>query len=242
MSKFQQCKSQCPRGFSCHSCLCFSQAVHGHRNSPARLEEASGGYVLERPFPKKAVEKAANKKKPLIAPNSMIGPFNPFWELGNGLSGMIPVIACAPWQRVLKSRQPQSVPTMSTSLRWNHLSDHPLVQWGMPRGVSQETSLPRKGIFKKQPSMTFNILCYFNITVINSRLAYIFQSAHNYWYHPRKGVLKKTASQNGRESTNHRIWWDGRFFLLVDSRPFLEEAFLGTIFLERKRTIIRIYR
>ena len=33
------------------------------------------GYVPERPFPKKAVEKAVNKKKPIIPPNSMIGQF-----------------------------------------------------------------------------------------------------------------------------------------------------------------------
>ena len=33
------------------------------------------GYVPERLFPKKAVEKAANKKTPLISPNSMIGQF-----------------------------------------------------------------------------------------------------------------------------------------------------------------------
>ena len=33
------------------------------------------GYGPETPFPKKAVEKAANKKKPLIPPNSMIGQF-----------------------------------------------------------------------------------------------------------------------------------------------------------------------
>ena len=33
------------------------------------------GYVPERPFPKKAVEKVANKKKPSIPPNSMIGRF-----------------------------------------------------------------------------------------------------------------------------------------------------------------------
>ena len=59
------------------------------------------------------------------------------------------VISCAPLERVLKSRQPQSVPTMLTSLWWNHLSDHPLVQWGITRGVSQETSLPRKGLLKK---------------------------------------------------------------------------------------------
>ena len=32
-------------------------------------------YVPERPFPKKAVEKAANQKTPLISPNSMIGQF-----------------------------------------------------------------------------------------------------------------------------------------------------------------------
>ena len=51
--------------------------------------------------------------------------------------------------KVLNSRQPQSVPTMPTSLWWNHLSDHPLVQWGITRGVLQETSLPRKGLFKK---------------------------------------------------------------------------------------------
>ena len=31
---------------------------------------------------------------------------------------------------MLKTRLPQSVPTMPTSLWWNHLSDHPLVQWG----------------------------------------------------------------------------------------------------------------
>ena len=50
---------------------------------------------------------------------------------------------------VLNIRLPQSVPTMSTSLRWNHLSDHPLVQWGITRGVPQETSLPRKEPLKK---------------------------------------------------------------------------------------------
>ena len=33
-----------------------------------------------------------------------------------------------PLARVPKFRQPQSVPTMPTSLWWNHLSDHPLVQ------------------------------------------------------------------------------------------------------------------
>ena len=33
------------------------------------------GYVPEGSFPEKAVEKAANKKKPLIPPNSMIGQF-----------------------------------------------------------------------------------------------------------------------------------------------------------------------
>ena len=32
-------------------------------------------YVPERLFPKKAVEKADNKKKPLIPPNSMTGQF-----------------------------------------------------------------------------------------------------------------------------------------------------------------------
>ena len=37
---------------------------------------------------------------------------------------------------------------MPTSLRWNHLSDHPLVQWGITRGASQEASLP-KGAIKK---------------------------------------------------------------------------------------------
>ena len=47
-----------------------------------------------------------------------------------------------PLARVLKSRQPESVPTMPTSLWWNHLSDHPLVQWGITRGVSHEISLP----------------------------------------------------------------------------------------------------
>ena len=60
------------------------------------------------------------------------------------------VISCAPLDRVLKSRQPQSVPMMPTSLWWNHLSDHPLVQWGITRGVSQETSLPRQGLLKKE--------------------------------------------------------------------------------------------
>ena len=34
-----------------------------------------GGYVPERPLPKMAVETAANKKKPLNPPNSMIGQF-----------------------------------------------------------------------------------------------------------------------------------------------------------------------
>ena len=33
------------------------------------------GYVPERPLPKMAVETAANKKKPLNPPNSMIGQF-----------------------------------------------------------------------------------------------------------------------------------------------------------------------
>ena len=33
------------------------------------------GYVIERPFAKKAVEKASNKKNPLIPPNSMISQF-----------------------------------------------------------------------------------------------------------------------------------------------------------------------
>ena len=39
---------------------------------------------------------------------------------------------------------------MPTSLWWNHLSDHPLVQWGITQGVLQETSLPRKGLLKKK--------------------------------------------------------------------------------------------
>ena len=55
-----------------------------------------------------------------------------------------------PLARVLKSRHPQSVPTMPTSIWWNHLSDHPLVQWGITRGVSPETSHPRKGLLKKK--------------------------------------------------------------------------------------------
>jgi len=42
---------------------------------------------------------------------------------------------------VLKTRLPQSVPTMPASLWWNHLSDHPLVQWGA-WGASPETPLP----------------------------------------------------------------------------------------------------
>ena len=37
---------------------------------------------------------------------------------------------------------------MPTSLQWNHLSDHPLVQWSITRGASQEASLP-KGAIKK---------------------------------------------------------------------------------------------
>ena len=37
---------------------------------------------------------------------------------------------------------------MPTSLWWNHLSDHKLVQWGITRGASQEASLP-KGAIKK---------------------------------------------------------------------------------------------
>ena len=53
-----------------------------------------------------------------------------------------------PLARVLKSRQPQSVPTMPTSLWLNLVSDHPLVQWDITRDVSQEISLPRKGLFK----------------------------------------------------------------------------------------------
>ena len=38
---------------------------------------------------------------------------------------------------------------MPTSLWWNHLSDHPLVQWGITRGALQEASLPKGAIKKK---------------------------------------------------------------------------------------------
>ena len=47
----------------------------------------------ERPLPKMAVETAANKKKPLNPPNSMIGQFTAVLGtavFGNGLYGMIP--------------------------------------------------------------------------------------------------------------------------------------------------------
>ena len=48
---------------------------------------------------------------------------------------------------------------MPTSLWWNHLSDHPLVQWGITRGASQEASLP-KGAFKikKLKKLNFNLI------------------------------------------------------------------------------------
>ena len=38
---------------------------------------------------------------------------------------------------------------MPTSLWWNRLSDHPLVQWGITRGASQEASLPKGAIKQK---------------------------------------------------------------------------------------------
>ena len=72
------------------------------------------------------------------------------------------VISCVPWQRVIKSRQPQSVPTMPTSLWWNLLSDQrPLMQWGnaITRGILQQTSLARKGLLKNP--FAFGITVYF---------------------------------------------------------------------------------
>ena len=65
-----------------------------------------------------------------------------------------------------KSRQPQSVPTMPTSLWLNHLSDHLLVQLGITRGVSQKTSLLQNGLFRKlgrvgdEGNLLVAILCW----------------------------------------------------------------------------------
>ena len=56
----------------------------GSRSPPGGVREKvpgpmapwpSDGYVPERPLPKMAAETAANKKKPLNPPNSMIGQF-----------------------------------------------------------------------------------------------------------------------------------------------------------------------
>ena len=38
---------------------------------------------------------------------------------------------------------------MPTSQWWNHLSDHPLVQWGITPGASHEASIPTGAIKKK---------------------------------------------------------------------------------------------
>ena len=67
---------------------------------------------------------------------------------------------------VLKSRQPQSVPTMPKSPWWNHLSDHPLVQWGT-RGASQEASLPKGAIKQKLTILTLFSFNYFNIILFD---------------------------------------------------------------------------
>ena len=53
-----------------------------------------------------------------------------------------------PLARVLKSRYSQSFSTMPTSIWWNHLSYHLLVQWGITRGALQEASLPNGAIKK----------------------------------------------------------------------------------------------
>ena len=46
---------------------------------------------------------------------------------------------------------------MPTSLWWNHLSDHPLVQWGITRGALQEASLPKGAIKKKLVTISTNV-------------------------------------------------------------------------------------
>jgi len=73
-----------------------------------------------------------------------------------------------------------------------------------------------------------NIGCYPSSDLTNTSCHTRFQMNH-----PIKAFPKKVTSQNGCESTNHRIWWDERLFLFVDSRPFWEAALLGTTFLAR---------
>ena len=46
---------------------------------------------------------------------------------------------------------------MPTSLWWNHLSDHPLVQWGITQGALQAASLPKGAIKKKLVTISTNV-------------------------------------------------------------------------------------
>ena len=62
-------------------------------------------------------------EKKLFAGRSLVVGSNP----SNGKGRYIHFVR--PLERLLKSRQPQRVATMPASLWWNHLSDHPLVQW-----------------------------------------------------------------------------------------------------------------
>ena len=54
----------------------------------------------------------------------------------------------APLAKVLKSRLPQSVPTMPTSLRWNHLSNQMLCNGASPEVFRKNASSP-KGLLTK---------------------------------------------------------------------------------------------
>jgi len=59
---------------------------------------------------------------------------------------------------------------MPTSLWWNHLSDYPLVQWGIIRGASQEASLPKGAIKKKKNQQRFGYKRNKNAAVYKARL------------------------------------------------------------------------
>ena len=56
---------------------------------------------------------------------------------------------------------------MPTSLWWNHLSNHLLVQWGITRGASQEASHPKGAIFKKQLLSTLKEIMMRMVPLLN---------------------------------------------------------------------------
>ena len=125
----------------------------------------------------------------------------------------------APLAKVLKTRQPQSVPTMPTSLRWNH---HQRPSAGaMGHHLRCWSPLPCKGLLKKTRCDTVADAMWYSRLDVTQCQTICDTAAEWMWYSGRKDVIQWQTRcdsarldviqwQSGCDTVLDSLWYSSR--------------------------------